>query len=224
MSIYNKGDTMKLFISPTSPYARLACVMCLEARLPNLEIAILNPFEDPPELLEHNPSLRVPALVIDEDGTAITESLLIADFAARNAGAEAKLWFQDEAQRQIGGVVMGAIDSAAHIMAGRLVTSGTVRDAAFDSSALAARRMRAVNRSLDRLELLLAPSTEALAAQPGIAAFLPVVAMEYLQMRFGLAFESADRPRVASFVQEMREWPSLVRTRPPVTEISGFKG
>src|SRR5919107_1166299 len=108
---------MRLYVSPTSPYARLAFVMCLEARLRELEIVILDPWQDPPDLLEHNPACRVPALVLesgDEDGSqTITESLLISDFAARRCSETERLWFQGDAQRQVGGICLGIIDAAA---------------------------------------------------------------------------------------------------------------
>ncbi len=219
---------MRLYVSPTSPYARLACVMCLEARLQGLEIVILDPWQNPPELLEHNPACRVPALVLDADdgiGTqAITESFLIADFAVRRAGETERLWFKNEAQHQIGGICLGIIDAAAAIMAGRMVTSGSVNDTAFDSSPVAGRRQAAVQRSLDRLEQLLAAQGDALIAQPGIAAFLPVVVVEYLQMRFGNAFDSPERPHLTRLVSALRERPALASTRPLFTKFIPFDG
>ncbi len=219
---------MRLYVSPTSPYARLACVMCLEARLQGLEIVILDPWQNPPELLEHNPACRVPALVLeagDGDGPqAITESFLIADFAVRRAGEAERLWFQDAAQHQLGGICLGIIDAAAAIMAGRMVTSGSVNDTAFDSSAVAGRRQAAIQRSLNRLEQLLAAQGDALIERPGIAAFLPVIVVEYLQMRFGSAFDSASRPHLTRLVSALRDRPALASTRPLFTKFIPFDG
>ncbi|NBJ11149.1 glutathione S-transferase family protein [Microvirga arsenatis] len=219
---------MRLYVSPTSPYARLACVMCLEARLEGLEIVILDPWQNPPELLNHNPACRVPALVVDDgdgnDPLAITESLLIADFAARRSGESDRLWFKDDSERQIGGICLGIIDAAAAIMAGRMVTSGSVNEIAFDSSLVARRRQAAIQRSLDRMEALLGARDEALGAQPGIAAFLPVIVVEYLQMRFGSAFESADRSQLASLVATLRDRPALASTRPLFTKFIPYDG
>jgi len=214
---------MRLYVSPTSPYARLACVMCLEARLEGLEIVILDPWKNPPELLEHNPAGRVPALVLDKDQPrAITESLLIADFAVRNAGETDRLWFKSDAEHQLGGICFGIIDAAAAIMAGRMVTSGSVNDTAFDSAPVALRRQVAIRRSLDRLERMLAEQSEALVARPGIAAFLTVIVVEYLQMRFGSAFDSADRWHLADLVSALRERPALAATRPLFTKFTPF--
>ena len=219
---------MKLYVSPTSPYARLACVMCLEARLQELEVVILDPWQNPPELLEHNPACRVPALVLDAgDGDApqaITESFLIADFAVRRAGETERLWFKNAAQHQVGGICLGVIDAAAAIMAGRMVTSGSVNDTAFDSSSVAGRRQAAIQRSLDRLEQLLADQGEALMARPGIAAFLPVIVVEYLQMRFGNAFDFPERPHLTLLVSALRDRPALASTRPLFTKFIPFDG
>jgi glutathione S-transferase len=202
--------------------------MCLEARLEGLEIVILDPWQNPPDLLEHNPAGRVPALVLepgDKGGAqTITESLLIADFAARRSGEAGHLWFQTDAQRQLGGVCCGIIDAAAAIMAGRMVTSGSVSDAAFDSSPVAHRRQGAMHRSLDRLEQLLIEQRDALLARPGIAAFLPVIVVEYLQMRFSDAFESADRPQLSALVSALKDRPSLASTRPLFTKYTPLDG
>jgi glutathione S-transferase len=219
---------MRLYVSPTSPYARLACVMCLEARLEGLEIVILDPWQNPPELLEHNPACRVPALVLQAgDGAgpqAITESLLIADFAVRRTGETERLWFKNDAEHQLGGICLGIIDAAAAIMAGRMVTSGSANETAFDSSPVAGRRQAAIQRSLDRLEQLLAVQGEALIARPGIAAFLPVIVVEYLQMRFGSAFDCGDRPHLARLVSALRDRPALASTRPLFTKFIPFDG
>ncbi|MBJ6123814.1 glutathione S-transferase family protein [Microvirga splendida] len=219
---------MRLYVSPTSPYARLACVMCLEARLAGLEIVILDPWQNPPDLLEHNPAGRVPALVLEagdgSGGQTITESLVIADFAARRSNDAERLWFQTDAQRQLGGICFGIIDAAAAIMAGRMVTSGSVSDTAFDSSPVAHRRQAAMNRSLDRLEQLIVEQGDALLARPGIAAFLPVIVVEYLHMRFGDAYESADRPYLSALVSALKERPALASTRPLFTKFTPFDG
>ncbi|WP_201832524.1 glutathione S-transferase family protein [Microvirga zambiensis] len=214
---------MRLYVSPTSPYARLACVMCLEARLKGLEIVILDPWQNPPELLEHNPAGRVPALVMGGDQPrTITESLLIADFAVRRAGEAERLWFRNDAEQQLGGVCFGIIDAAAAIMAGRMVTSGSVNETAFDSSPVARRRQAAIGRSLDRLERLLSDGSKTLIEKPGIAAFLPVIVVEYLQMRFGSTFDSADRWHLADLVSVLRDRPALARTRPLFTKFVPF--
>lgn len=209
---------MKLYVSPTSPYARLACIMCLEAGLPGLEIVIVDPWQNPPALARGNPAVRVPTLIFGRDGDhgALTESLLIADYAARHTGAPEGLWFVNDTERQIGGLCLGIIDAAAAVIAGRMVISGSVEDPAFDGSTIAGRRRSAMVRSLDRLEDLLAAGAGAsVAARPCLAAFLPAVVVDYLTMRFGGAYETPTRPHLARLVATVSQRPAVQRTRPP---------
>jgi glutathione S-transferase len=213
---------MKLYVSPTSPYARLACIMCLEARLPDLDIVIVDPWQNPPELARHNPALRVPTLVLGDGDAAqaLTESLLIADYAARNAVDAGDLWFADETESRIGGLCLGIIDAAAAIMAGRMVTSGSLGDPAFDTSPVAGRRQAAIVRSLDSLEALLADAATPPAARPCLAAFLPAIVVDYLEMRFGDLYETPARPHLAQTVQTVSTRPAVQRTRPLFTQFT----
>ncbi len=71
---------MKLFFSPTSPYARKVLVVVHERGLVDqLELHRVDPWSDPEELRTASPLGRVPALVT-RDGTAITESTIICEY------------------------------------------------------------------------------------------------------------------------------------------------
>lgn len=79
---------MRLFYSPGSPYARIVRVALLEtgldARVQKQEVTLRDPAST---LLPHNPVGRVPTLELD-DGTILTESLLILHYIdAMHAGA-----------------------------------------------------------------------------------------------------------------------------------------
>ena len=77
---------MKLIISTTSPYSRKCRVMVREMGLTGrIEEVEAHPFDDDPALLRANPLGRVPCLQMD-DGQALTESALIADYIAEQAG------------------------------------------------------------------------------------------------------------------------------------------
>src|SRR5215472_4352025 len=71
---------MRLFHVPASPYARIVRVALLEtgldARVQKLEVTLRDPAS---ALLPFNPVGRVPTLELD-DGTILTESLLILDY------------------------------------------------------------------------------------------------------------------------------------------------
>ncbi len=213
---------MKLYVSPTSPYARLACIMCLEAELPGLEIVIVDPWRNPPDLLRHNPALRVPTLVLGdgEETRFLTESLLIADYAARNSAGASDLWFSDDTESQIGGLCLGIIDAAAAMMAGRMVTSGSLDDSTFDTSAVADRRKAAIVRSLDSLETLAASAATQILERPCLAAFLPAVVVDYLTMRFGDVYETPARPHLAQIVEAVSTRPAVLQTRPLFTHFT----
>lgn len=71
---------MQLFYSPTSPYARKCRVVARERDLmADMEEIVCNPMEDPPELQSKNPLGKVPALIL-EDGTAVFDSPVIAEY------------------------------------------------------------------------------------------------------------------------------------------------
>jgi glutathione S-transferase len=71
---------MQLFYSPTSPYARKCRVVARERGLmADLEEVACNPQQDPPELQAKNPLGKVPALILD-DGTALFDSPVIAEY------------------------------------------------------------------------------------------------------------------------------------------------
>ncbi len=71
------GSLMRLFVSPTSPYARMARVVVREKHLlDRVEEVMVDPHDDPAELIAANPAGLIPALTRD-DGPALFQSSLI---------------------------------------------------------------------------------------------------------------------------------------------------
>lgn len=71
---------MKLFYSPTSPYARKCRALAIEKGIESrLEIITASPMSNPPELQAANPLGKVPALVL-ADGTCIVDSPVICAY------------------------------------------------------------------------------------------------------------------------------------------------
>lgn len=71
---------MKLFYSPTSPYARMVLIVVHERGLGDeLDLHQVDPWNNPEDLLAVSPLGRVPVLVTDE-GAAITESTTICKY------------------------------------------------------------------------------------------------------------------------------------------------
>lgn len=72
--------TIKLYVSPTSPYARKVHLAGLEKGLGDrLEVIHINPLEADLSEIAGNPLGKVPALIC-EDGTALFDSPLIAEY------------------------------------------------------------------------------------------------------------------------------------------------
>lgn len=71
---------MKLFYSPTSPYARKCRALAIEKGIEGrLEIITASPMSNPPELQAANPLGKVPALVL-ADGSCIVDSPVICAY------------------------------------------------------------------------------------------------------------------------------------------------
>lgn len=66
---------MQLYVSTTSPFARLVMISAYQTRL-DLALHFVMPWDNPSELLAVNPFSQVPTLVTD-DGQVITESSVI---------------------------------------------------------------------------------------------------------------------------------------------------
>lgn len=83
---------MKLYVTPLSPYARLARIVVLEKGLESrVEIVRARTREPNSPYYAINPSGRVPYLVLD-DGTGMEESSLICAYLDRLDGAPAFAW------------------------------------------------------------------------------------------------------------------------------------
>ena len=71
---------MKLFSSPTSPYARKVRILIEELGLiPAVKVTPSVPMENPQDLQTSNPLGKVPALVL-ENGTALYDSIVICEY------------------------------------------------------------------------------------------------------------------------------------------------
>ncbi len=79
---------MKLYSSPTSPYARKARILIIELGLEN-EIEITNtvPMNNPDELQTSNPIGKVPCLVLG-DGQSFYDSPVICEYIDANNGGK----------------------------------------------------------------------------------------------------------------------------------------
>jgi glutathione S-transferase len=209
---------MRLLANTTSPYARIVRVALIEKGL-ELEPTLVDPWADDSRLREANAAARVPTLVLD-DGTALTESLLIVQWLdlvcpppewpslsghnpaqpASAAGVLARA-----------GVAFGAIDAAVHTIITRKVTAPVL----FDDTPVGQRRQRTMAESLQRLDGAFAgkplPSSD---NPPTVDVIATVVALDYLRFRFAGAPWLPPVPALDVLAGALRERPSFAQTRP----------
>lgn len=208
---------MQLLANTTSPYVRIARVAMIEKGL-EVEPTIVDPWADDPRLRAANAATRVPTLITD-DGTPLTESLLIVQWLERTRpapdghglhGADADV----AAVLARAGIAMGVIDAAVHTIIIRKVTAPVL----FDETPVGLRRRRTMAEGMARLEAAVADGAMAAPADAGrtptLDAIATVVALDYLRFRFdGQAWLPA-LPALDALSAALRERPSFARTLP----------
>ena len=193
---------MKLIISTTSPYSRKCRILVREFGLDgDVEIVESHPFEDDPDLLAANPLGRVPCLQLD-DGEALTESALIADYLHDQAGNP---WPQDWDDRRLEALGSGLID----LTVARRVEM--VRDEDIQSDYWIARRERGIMRAVDELETLTGQVDSPLALGPLTMA----VALGYLDFRYPESGWRKGRPDLERLLDFWAGRESFAATQPP---------
>ena len=193
---------MKLIISTTSPYSRKCRVMVREMGLAGrIEEVESHPFDDDPDLLRANPLGRVPCLQMD-DGQALTESALIADYIAELAGDP---WPRDWNDRRLEALGNGLLD----LTVMRRVEM--VRDEGIRSDFWIGRRERGILRALDELEVSVGALENPMAQGPLTMA----VALAYLDFRYPESDWRSGRPNLQALKEAWAERDSFKATMPP---------
>lgn len=200
---------MKLMKSTTSPFGRLAHMMLIEAGL-QFEIELVNPWIDPPQLVALNPARRVPTLQLD-DGTILTETMMIAMYAADHAPAGSHLKHSSARAYEITGLAFGAIEAAVYIMNGRKIISDDVADTAFDSHPLAERRRSAMQVGLSRVDGM---ADRLRTDKLGLAELSVVDAVQYMDFRFPDAEWRPQIPNLDAWIERISDIPSVRDTLP----------
>jgi glutathione S-transferase len=193
---------MKLIISTTSPYSRKCRVMAREFKLDGeVEEVESHPFDDDPDLLDANPLGRVPCLQMD-DGQALTESALIADYLAERAGDP---WLRDWNDRRLEALGSGLLD----LTVMRRVEM--VRDEGIRSDYWIGRRERGIQRAIDELESGMGAVENPLAQGPLTMA----IALAYLDFRYPECDWRTGRPQLQALHEAWNARPSFIATAPP---------
>ncbi|EAU40839.1 probable glutathione S-transferase [Fulvimarina pelagi HTCC2506] len=200
---------MKLFKNATSPFARVAHAMLMEAGA-HPEIDVVNQWESPDRLVDRNPAQRIPTLELD-DGSILTEALIIARHAADIAPDGSHLKTMTVTDYEISGFAFGVFDSAVYTLNGRKIVSGEFGDSAFDGSEMGQRRRRSMVNGLQRLEGM----TDKLSTSDiGLAEISTVTALHYVKLRFPDADWMPATPNLDAFAERVSERPSIGKTMP----------
>ncbi|TBN38339.1 hypothetical protein EYE42_12995 [Paracoccus subflavus] len=200
---------MKLLKNTTSPFARLAHAMLIEAGAAP-EVELVNPWADPEALTEANPARRVPALILD-DGTILTEAMLIARHATAISPQGSHLRDDDPAKLAIAGLGFGTIEAAVYIMTGRKIVSNDLAVTDFDRHPVADRRRGAMRDSLTRIE---AQADRLSHDRMGLAELIVADAIQYLDFRFPGADWRPAIPRLDAWLRDAMAQPSVRDTVP----------
>lgn len=196
---------MNLFLNTTSPYARIARIALAEKLVPDVVADVVDPWADAAQLLNVNSAGRVPTLVTD-DGTALTESLLIVMWLESQRPEPSLLGAEPTQVLAKAGIAMGVIDAAVHTLIGRKIT-----DASFDRSPVGLRRRRSIVNGLTRLESNPPRHDDGV---PDLAAITTVVALDYVRFRFADASWLTPAPKLDALAAQLRNRPSFDISRP----------
>jgi len=197
---------MQLFLNATSPFARLARVVALEKGLEDqLQLVWCDPWNNDPALLAEHPQARIPVLVTD-DGQAISESLLIAQYLDHIGQGERLVPpAQMSAILARTSVAYGLMEAAFNVVIAR-----KYEGAAADSSVMGQRRLAAMGRALAQLEKSVStPVIE----QITLDKIATAVALAYVQFRLPALLLEADYPQLHQWLQKAEQRASLAHTK-----------
>ena len=200
---------MKLYVTFTSPYARLARILVIEKSLEDRVeiIAAKTRVADSP-YYQINPSGRVPYLV-DESGVGMEDSQVICAYLDSLDG---KPRFHDP-RRQTDWVYQRLEFAARNMCEGICVwIREMARPAGERSPTVLAHEVSRAQRMADVFEDRVADSL--MQGAPSMAHLILAVALDVAAKR-GFGYLTTGRPRLAAWMRSMSALPSMQRTTPP---------
>jgi len=196
---------MKLFHSPTSPYARKVHACAIARGIDGqIELVQTNPHVSPPELLAANPLSKIPCLVTD-DGMALFDSPVICEYLDSLEGG-LPLFPRGMGPRLMVLKEQAIADGIMDAAVGRRMEQGRPQEAARD--AVMARLKDAVARSLELLE------KEPPSQTVDVGSIAVACALGYLTLRFSDEPWREGHPKLTAWFAEFGLNPCIARTKP----------
>ncbi len=198
---------MKLFYSPTSPFARkvVACAIIrgLDSRIERIRT---DAFASPPALLAANPLSKIPALLTD-DGVALFDSPLICEYL--DSIGDAPPLFPDHGASRWSALRLQALGDG--LMDAAVLARGEIlRPQEPARQAMIDRQKAAVSRGLTVLEEH--PPAD---GHLDIGSIAVACALGYLDFRFAADAWRDRHPRLAHWFGEFSALPAMTETVPP---------
>ncbi|CFX28290.1 putative Glutathione S-transferase family protein [Candidatus Filomicrobium marinum] len=191
---------MKLFYSPTSPYARKVLVVAHEKGLVDaFELVEVNPWKDPEDLLAVSPFCKVPTLATKEDGV-ITESTTICEYLDNISAAPSLVQPNRLEVLTRAGIAQGLKDATvASVLEVR-------RPVEFQWHSWLERQRNAITRALPRVPT--PPSGRFDLGDIGLAC-----ALAYLDLRLKELDWRSLQPGLGPWLEEVSTRPSMLATK-----------
>lgn len=197
---------MQLFLNATSPFARVARVAAIEKGLTEqIELIWCDPWVNDPALLAQHPQARIPVLVTEE-GAAISESLLIAQYvdAVGNGAPLVPAAHMAQVLARTS-VAYGLMEAAFSVVIAR-----KYEGARADDSVMGQRRLAAIARVLAQWEAAL---PAALGTHVTLDAIATAVALAYVRFRLATLWQPAQSPQLHAWLDAAEQRGSLADTR-----------
>lgn len=198
---------MKLYYSPTSPYARKTRLVVLEKGLEEAVTLIpCDPFGDPPELIAANVLGKVPTLVLDDGEIVFDSPVICACLDQLGPGPRLIPTSGPARWRVLRGEALadGIVDAAYNIVMERR------RPESQRSPEWIERWEREIGRALNEVERTIGHLGEA----PDLADLALGAALGYLDLRLAALDWRKGRPQTTEWFARLAERPSMRATKP----------
>lgn len=201
---------MKLFMTPTSPFARKARIIARELDLMRMIEEVPVDLVDKTEIRKANPLGKVPALQLN-DGSVLLDSPVICEYLDDLGNGKffpkPNIW-GDTKGRWKALTLQGIGDGLMDVTIGWLLESRRPAElqmqTAFDKNAAA------INATLDVLERL----AEKFAQYPTIGEIAVGCALGFLDLRVDVLKWRENRPHLAAWYEGFEKYPSVQATKP----------